>query len=263
MSALPTPRYAIGDTFYVSRWETRQEAITCPDCLGTQRWAAATPAGETLSVSCARCNPYGHTETAPLKRNVCRGYVEAVTVTGVIIDTTATAGGWQKSPVSYAAGCSRYDESRTFDTSEAAQADADEHAAEEQAKLDARSEQQNAIRQSGLTVTLAVKQALWNSHYHAWAELRRVREAVAEWVDGDKDHCGCHDEWPELSSEAEDKLREIVEPVAWLERRNPLNRLVPLLQSIVSRTGPTEDEMAELAQLVGELAPDCRAEVQP
>lgn len=47
--------YDIGDTVFNASTETKTFSHPCPDCLGSRKWKAVSPAGAEFAVECPRC----------------------------------------------------------------------------------------------------------------------------------------------------------------------------------------------------------------
>jgi hypothetical protein len=51
-----TTKFSIGDVVYAAEVATERRQRPCPDCLGTRKWKAASPAGEEYEFGCPRCS---------------------------------------------------------------------------------------------------------------------------------------------------------------------------------------------------------------
>lgn len=49
-------KYGIGDVVWAAGTKTEQRQHDCPDCLGSRKWEARSPAGGVFAVECPRCN---------------------------------------------------------------------------------------------------------------------------------------------------------------------------------------------------------------
>ncbi|MBR7654859.1 hypothetical protein KCX83_21450 [Brucella oryzae] len=49
-------KYSIGDTVYLGGTVSNRKQRPCPDCLGTRKWKATSPAGTDYDFSCPRCS---------------------------------------------------------------------------------------------------------------------------------------------------------------------------------------------------------------
>jgi hypothetical protein len=50
-----TPRYRIGDKVFYAGTKTIRTVLPCPDCQGSKKWKAESPAGEVFQFDCPRC----------------------------------------------------------------------------------------------------------------------------------------------------------------------------------------------------------------
>jgi hypothetical protein len=143
---LPVPLYAIGDVVYYSTTTQATKQHPCPDCLGSRMWEVKTPAGTTLSVSCARCSGYLRLDgIPPLEFNTYVGRVERLTIGSIQIDTAAHLDSEWDDHVKYimcvetgVGGGSVYPEKRLFPERESAEMSAHVLAEKANATLEAR-----------------------------------------------------------------------------------------------------------------------------
>lgn len=49
-------KFGIGDRVWVANWTPEQRQHPCPDCLGSRKWQARSPAGGVFEVECPRCS---------------------------------------------------------------------------------------------------------------------------------------------------------------------------------------------------------------
>lgn len=49
------PQFTIGDVVYKVAYSKKPQKLDCPDCLGQQRWAVVSPAGQAYDFACPRC----------------------------------------------------------------------------------------------------------------------------------------------------------------------------------------------------------------
>lgn len=50
-----TTKFDIGDTVFHARTATTVKSHPCPDCIGSKKWIAQSPAGGSFEVPCIRC----------------------------------------------------------------------------------------------------------------------------------------------------------------------------------------------------------------
>lgn len=182
MSALPQPRFAVGQTVYAWRVERSREAVPCPDCLGSKRWKAITPTGGEFVVDCQRCATFT-SELPRLERVTHVPRVDRLTIGSVRIDSADAR------PVSYmcvetgvGSGTVWYESSLCADEDEAARlalgaataanADANEKpAAKENAQL-------HLLTFREATLTAARRQVItaWGAHNDLVENLNRLIE---------------------------------------------------------------------------------------
>ena len=51
-----TTKYSVGDVVYHAGTTTERKQHPCPDCNGTRKWNAASPAGADYTFACPRCS---------------------------------------------------------------------------------------------------------------------------------------------------------------------------------------------------------------
>lgn len=54
--AIIETKFSIGDTVYLSRINTVIKQRDCPDCMGSKKWKATSPAGVEYDFTCPRCS---------------------------------------------------------------------------------------------------------------------------------------------------------------------------------------------------------------
>lgn len=54
MASIET-KYSVGDVVYFASTVSTRKKHDCPDCLGTRKWSAQSPAGSTFEFACPRC----------------------------------------------------------------------------------------------------------------------------------------------------------------------------------------------------------------
>lgn len=117
-----TTKYSVGDTVYHGATKTIRKRHSCPDCLGTQKWKAASPAGGEYEFSCPRCSAqYNADRDLMLDYSAFVPFVNKLTIGSIQVNTA---------PFSYDTGnrymCletgvgsgSVYDEDKLFETEE-------------------------------------------------------------------------------------------------------------------------------------------------
>lgn len=94
-TAIPEPKYAIGQQVYSAKAEYMPVEHECPDCLGSGKWNVTTPAGETFETRCATCS-CGYYSSGRIKEWKDCPLVQLVTIATVRIDS-----GDSEHPVEY------------------------------------------------------------------------------------------------------------------------------------------------------------------
>lgn len=49
-------KFSVGDVAWRAGTTTKKHQHPCPDCLGSRKWTATSPAGKSFEVSCPRCS---------------------------------------------------------------------------------------------------------------------------------------------------------------------------------------------------------------
>lgn len=96
-----TTKYSIGDTVYLASTHVETKQHECPDCKGSRKWLATSPAGSEYSMPCPRC-----TTSYRSKGELALEYSAAVPTTrrltiGSIKTDTANGAFGNDEPVSY------------------------------------------------------------------------------------------------------------------------------------------------------------------
>jgi hypothetical protein len=123
---LPMPRYKHGDIVWTYHINSTKALHECPDCLGTKKWEATSPAGEKHTVSCPRCESMSYLDRSipPLTYTKSVVEVRRLTVGSIQVDTKERNGGPQISYMAHETGIgsgSIWAEDRLFATAEAAE----------------------------------------------------------------------------------------------------------------------------------------------
>ncbi|MFA7308310.1 MAG: hypothetical protein WC026_16755 [Hyphomicrobium sp.] len=58
--AIIETKFSIGDVVYYASTTTERKQHPCPDCLGTKKWKAISPAGSEYEFRCPRCGSMYH-----------------------------------------------------------------------------------------------------------------------------------------------------------------------------------------------------------
>lgn len=73
-------KFAIGDVAYCGRAKVVTKQLPCPDCHGTRKWKATSPAGTEYEFSCPRCSAHYQSSDA-LNLNYQTWEPEVITIT--------------------------------------------------------------------------------------------------------------------------------------------------------------------------------------
>lgn len=239
----PTPVYSIGQTIYVAVTERTTEQLDCPDCLGSKVWAVTSPAGESFTTACPRCqNTYSLRNSLPslnVERHVAKA--QARVITGLEINARTDT--WTKAVVykSAISGSSHYtiDEDKAHATEESALAEAQVRADELNGKAAETPQTLTSQHFQSLTFNEArwdeLKTGVWNSHYHAGNLFECVRVALGG-EDGDEERAD------------KDVIEDLREAVRWDFKYHVDN--LPLTDLIKAASESSDDAVkASLASL--------------
>ena len=117
-------KFAIGDVVYLATCNQSKKSMPCPDCLGSHKWKAVTPAGAEHEFSCPRC-----AASYQSNRDLSLDYVEftpsfqRLTIGSIRHDTSEQSGGRKTSYMAHETGIgsgSIYYEDSLFSTEEGA-----------------------------------------------------------------------------------------------------------------------------------------------
>ena len=76
-----TTKYEIGDTVWFASTEITQAWHDCPDCLGSKKWEAKSPAGGVFAVPCPRCSlTYHNNDDLRLNYATAKGTARKLTI---------------------------------------------------------------------------------------------------------------------------------------------------------------------------------------
>ncbi len=176
---IPVPKFNIGDKVFESNVTTQHREHPCPDCLGTKKWKAISPAGKEYEAGCQRCcgswTSYGF---PTLAYSVHVPGVRSLTIGSVQIDTN------DEKPVRYmcvetgVGSGSVYYENALFETSDdamaAATADADalNRVVQEQPK------ELDRLWFSKLELDNATDELNRTAIWHSWYSYKNLRDEV-------------------------------------------------------------------------------------
>lgn len=230
MDKIPTPKYAIGDTFYTAGIEDAVVTMPCPDCLGTKEWRVTTPAGNELVTECARCSSRWSDNNLPsLKYRAFKAVVHLRTVGAIRVEWPHDAS-YSRHPVHYMAspnvGWVVY-EDQAHDDRNAAMAEAERMVREKNIVAEAEPAALEAKRVSTLTFNDVRFDQFKNGLWDAWYAYRQLREAVDDLTDDKNEHLSV--------SEMRGSLDEA-------KRWSPGDRNLPALTAIVEMAIKAADD---------------------
>ena len=89
MTAFET-KYSIGDVVWLAWTERTRKQHPCPDCLGSRKWTATSPAGASFDVPCPRCGSgYRSNHDMSLDYWTADARARRLTVGSVRVDTNS------------------------------------------------------------------------------------------------------------------------------------------------------------------------------
>jgi len=206
MTALPTPKFAMGDVVFYPSIGTKVEALPCPDCLGTRRWKVVTPAGVEMETECQRCMGWGRPADLPKpERQVAYPVVSRLTVGKIEVTTHPWAGSdhvrYMANETGVGSG-SIYDESKLCASEEAANAVAQAMADQWTLELAKKPEAVRNFKLANLSLKDADLSRTWHVRWEAWSRYRNLREAIGTTLE-------------EASLSPAEKLADIATEVEW------------------------------------------------
>jgi len=78
------PKFKLGDTVFMARYERAEKTIICPDCLGSARVKVTLGTGEEIMIECGGCDPGGYQgSTGRIKQYDYTSWIASHTVTGI------------------------------------------------------------------------------------------------------------------------------------------------------------------------------------
>lgn len=122
-------KYSIGDVVWLATTRTETKRMPCPDCNGTKKWKATSPAGAEYEFNCPRCSArHGPNHPLTLDYTQFTGSTQRLTV-GQVRTSTGDEGATYMCCETGVGSGSIYYERDLFLTKEEAQAAADAKAA--------------------------------------------------------------------------------------------------------------------------------------
>lgn len=129
-----TTKYDVGQTVWYASTHLGKRTLPCPDCNGSRRWQAISPAGRGYSFECPRCSrSYISDRNLSLDVYDHKPYVQAITIQQIGWDTHSAPPQPTYMPWKSPGGGSVYREADLFETEQEALAAAEAKAAEHNA----------------------------------------------------------------------------------------------------------------------------------
>lgn len=120
-----TTKYSVGDTVFRAGTTSERKQHPCPDCLGTRKWKATSPAGSDYEFGCPRCSAsYNAKDDLRLNYSAYAPYVEKLTIGSIQVNTAPMSHSEGNSYMCVETGVgsgSVYREADLFETKEAAE----------------------------------------------------------------------------------------------------------------------------------------------
>ena len=174
------PKFVLGDTVFMARFERTEKTIVCPDCLGSARVKVTLGTGEEIMIECGGCDPGGYQpSTGRIRQYDSAVKIEQRIITGINL---------QEDDIEYrmdgtGGRCfigSQKGDYRVYATEDEARIGGEEqrvkHEAEENKRL--------------LAKTKNHKTWAWNASYHR-KEIKRLEQSLA-WHHSKVDICKSH-----------------------------------------------------------------------
>lgn len=119
-----TTKYSVGDTVFRAGTVSERKQHPCPDCLGSRKWTAASPAGTEYQFPCPRCSAqYNSDRDLQLDYSAFVPSVERLTIGSIQVNTAPgsydTGNRYMCRETGIGSG-SVYNEDDLFETEEAA-----------------------------------------------------------------------------------------------------------------------------------------------
>lgn len=163
-----TTKYSVGDTVFRAGTVPTRKKHPCPDCLGTRKWKATSPAGSGYEFGCPRCSAsYNARDELTLDYTAHVPTVERLTIGSIQVNTA---------PMSYDTG-NRYMCNETGVGSGTVYSESDLFDNEESAKLSAEFKA-NEVNTTSEWITALYNKSLAISDYELdSAALKEAKEA--------------------------------------------------------------------------------------
>lgn len=238
----PTPKFAIGDTIWVSVLDQTTKTLPCPDCEGAEVWKLTAPTGVEHEVDCPRCRAPGWGERLPSLSYVAwKGNAAARKITGVEVTTLPFHGDSGVRYQCYTGPGGGYvvDEPKAHAEEASALAEAEAQAAAKNAEIEARADVLEKRRFSTVKWDEArfdeFKNGLWTSFY----ALRDLTGSIR----------GMLEEEPSASDMRESLEDFLKFSVGQYGSPTPLEKAVRAAEAMVAEGTASDDLKAALADM--------------
>lgn len=138
--AIIETKYSVGDVVYFASTVSTKKRHNCPDCLGTRKWSAKSPAGGEFEFACPRCSAsYQSDRDLSLDYTAYEPTASRVTIGSIQVNTAPGSYDHGNRYMCVETGIgsgSIYDEDRLFETEDEALAAAQALADEQNAKTE-------------------------------------------------------------------------------------------------------------------------------
>lgn len=195
-----TPKYAIGDKFYIATTESERRNLDCPDCLGEKVFKVLAPSGDEFTTPCVRCSADSWGRDVPsLTYNHHVAKVIECEIGGYCVNEYGENG------VKYKAKNNGYSvaEASLIADREVAQSAAEAMAARKNAEDEATPARIHHKHLGALKIKEAALDQFKNGLYDSWGAFRHLREAVDSIIENEDHDYGSRDD---IVSSLEDRL---------------------------------------------------------
>lgn len=170
-----TPKYAIGDKFYIATTETEQRTLDCPDCLGEKAFKVIAPSGDEFTSACVRCSADSWVRDVP-SLVYCHHVPKVIEceIGGYCVNE------YGENNIKYKAESSGYSVEETALVADraVAEAAADALAATKNAEAEATPERIHHKHLGSLKIKEASLDQFKNGLYDSWGAFRHLRREV-------------------------------------------------------------------------------------
>jgi hypothetical protein len=197
-----TPKYNIGDTFYIAGTENERRSHPCPDCLGTKKFKVITPAGGEFTTDCARCvRGYSGDKMPSLIYAFYTPKVTARVIKGYCVND------WGKQGIKYSSDGYSVEEESLITDEAVAQAKAQSMADKANADAAITPERLKIDHFAQLPIDTARDDMFKNGLYDSWSSFRWLREGVDEVIGDEGENMSASEIRESLQERLSDTMR--------------------------------------------------------